>query len=140
MARATYYGTANAALVWEVIQCYEASSANKTVKSGGKSTYKLGRTFYNDRFSNIFFSNGSTTGVLHTTGNVQRRIKEVMLSIAADLRYIGGVDNYNNSDVSAFFGTTNVRTIFKILADEVGFTQWSEDYAGDGSKTVAENY
>ena len=70
------------------------------------------------------------------------RLKEVMLSLVADWKYIGEVSYATiilGTDVdglSDYFGTSTVKNIFLDLCEEVGFTQWSEDYDGDGEETV----
>jgi hypothetical protein len=134
----SYYGTANGDLIWEIIQAYESSSKDKVVKSGGKSNYNLGASFYKAQFDKIFLGNGSTTGLYYATDEtMQLRLKEVMLSIVADLRYIPTLSYYySGTNVNSYFGTTNLKEIFLTLAHEVGFTQWSEDYDGDGGETV----
>lgn len=134
----SYYGKENGALVWEIIQAYESGSANKTVTAGGKSTYSLGKTFYQTQVNKIFNGNGSSTGVRYTTDEKRLlRLKEVMLSLVADLKYIGNTSYGTSiSGLSDYFDTTNLKTIFLNLCEEVGFTQWSEDYDGDGSETV----
>ena len=139
----SYYGTSNGALIWEIIQAYESSSANKTVEAGGKSNYSLGKSFYQTQVNKIFNGNGSSTGVRYTTDEtLLLRLKEVMLSLVADWKYIGEVSYATTilgTDVdglSDYFGTSTVKDIFLDLCEEVGFTQWSEDYDGDGGETV----
>ncbi len=133
----SYYGADNGALIWEIIQAYESSSKDKTVESGGKSDYNLGSSFYTTQFDKIFLGNGSTTGLYYATdATMQLRLKEVMLSIVADLRYVGSQYIYTGTNVNSYFDTTLTKDIFLALAEEVGFTQWSEDYNGDGEETV----
>ena len=133
----SYYGTDNGNLVWEIIQAYESGSTSKTVEAGGKSDYNLGSSFYKTQFDKIFLGNGSTTGLYYTNDEtLQLRLKEVMLSIVADLKYVASTSYYLATNVNSYVGTTNTRDIFLSLAEEVGFTQWCEDYNGDGEETV----
>ena len=137
----SYYGVENGALVWDIIKAYESSSQSKNSSTNNKLAYNLGATFYKTQFDKIFLGNGSTTGVYYTSDETLKlRLKEVLMSVVADLKYVAGTSSYGGTNVSVYFGTTDTRTIFKQLADEVGFTQWSEDYDADGSNRVEDRY